>query len=87
MTRPNIDRPRPWLSGLSVTSVWPPVAGTVLLAGVLFSEYLAASMNISEPPSCVPESDISDEETKPAYLPAGSMSRGWRKLLPGLCAP
>ena len=87
VTRPNSESPRPWLSGLSVTSVCPPIAAMVLFAGVFCSEYLAASMNISEPPSWVPDSDISDDETKPAYLPAGSMSRGCRKLLPGLCAP
>ena len=35
----------------------------------------------------MPDSDISDDETLPLLAPAGSISRGCRKLLPGLCAP
>ena len=61
VARPTSDRPRSDGISRSVRCFWPWVAVTLLLAGVLFSEKFSASINISAPPSLVPDSDISDD--------------------------
>ena len=85
--RPYCDTPVPMFSDWAVICVCPPCAGALALTGVFWSVKFAASIWTRPPPSWVRDNGIRSEVSIPAYLPAGFMSRGCRKLLPSLCAP